>query len=298
MSFTFSIASKKPPLVQEIFAHASLEPIDFTSEEEIPQEGPWPKGDVVHFYQPGKTTRGIEVDYDKKLFNVRINTLAHPHDYDLGFRFLEAVAAWAGNELQTEEGDTIPVEQLREKYDKAWIDEQNDAGFQMIISMLFNEDENERMESCILQGPVRPFHLGPRVWNEIAIAGPENQMRDRLLEKMRQVQDVSQDFYAAELMTVETATKEQFDISILVPGAQLLMPSAEFLIMAGENEGDDSYRVPSKDVWPLIPKEKFAWLDEEQTLIQPLTSEEWTKLIEDVQPFVVETLSAEDEKDE
>ena len=66
-------------------------------------------------------------------------------------------------------------------------------------------------------GPVRSYHLGPRVLDRLEAAGPETELGQRLLEDMRRVQHMDvEDLYEASVLRLSRKDPEDsFDIAVL-----------------------------------------------------------------------------------
>src|SRR5438045_988983 len=137
MSFTFTVRCPAPPDYARVLSelerdNARPDP----SEDHHPEDGPWPEGQVHHFYRHGLSTRGCEIEYDNNVFSVRINTLASPEDYDLGMRFVEVVAEFAGKKIRTEDDVVISRHDLRNQYNAEWIRQTNEGGLNAFVRMI------------------------------------------------------------------------------------------------------------------------------------------------------------------
>src|SRR5262245_20345496 len=188
MSFSFHVAAPTPPDYQRL-----LDGLDYwdvhCEEGDRTEEGPWPEG-TLHFFREDVSTRGVEITYEDDKFQVRILTLSSPEDYELALRFVESAAVFLKQPVDPEDGDSFPVDELRQRYDEEWIRETNEFGAQTLRSVICEEDS-----TATLSGVHRPVHIGPRLLRELDDDGPEVEFLDRLLGKMLDVQNIDGNEY-------------------------------------------------------------------------------------------------------
>ncbi len=283
MSHTFSVAAPKPPDYKKLMKALPFDDVLPEGDQEEPTRGPWPEG-IRHYYRDGLSTRGAEVSWEDKVFAVRINTLAAPEDYDLAMHFIEQAAKLLKVPIDPEGGETIPADQLRDEYDTEWVRQTNEVGLATVGALIAGDDH----DSIQLGGVIRSVHIGPRVWGELTKAGPKGKMLDRLVEFMRRVQYVNaeEDYFAANVMTLNRQNKgkgkgkdkdKEVTVAAFGPGVRYLFPSVEYLVVVGQEEGDPILFVPSKKLPELLKSYEWEWLDEEQTLVEPVPEAEWGK---------------------
>jgi hypothetical protein len=291
MSFSFYIPAPEPPDYQML-----LDGLDFWDvhceegeAEDAPREGSWPEG-ALHFYRDEVSTRGVEVNYENRRFQVRILSLASPEDYELALRFVESAAVLLKQPIEPEDDEPFPVEQLRERYDDEWVRDMNDSGARAVRYLI-----NDGDQTVTSWGPHRAFHIGPRLLKELDEAGPESEFSDRLLEKMKQVQNIDPDeYYCANTMEAKRDENDPdekgFTFAVWGPGVFYLLPDVKYLaLVRGEEEP------------PIfIPKDKFAevlpdgweWADEKQVLVQAIDEDEWAALVERAREYEVSPFEA------
>jgi hypothetical protein len=278
MSFTFTVRSPAPPDYARVLSELGLEGVrPDPLEDHHPEDGPWPESHVHHFYRHGLSTRGCEIEYDNNVFSVRINTLGSPEDYDLGMRFIEVVAEFAGKKIRTEDDIIISRHDLRSKYDSEWVRQTNLFGLDAFVKMIKEGDGSDWQ----LIGCIRPFHLGPRLLGELENAGPMHELLERLMAHYRCVQyiDDNDRYYAAEVMAMKkTEDGEEIRLAVFGPGVDYLFPTVPFLVLVGENEGDAPIRVPI-EILPMLAEGRWQWLDEKQTLVEHIPANEWPRIL-------------------
>lgn len=290
MSHTFSVAAPVPPDYSELMDGLPFEDVVPDPGQEEPDGGPWPEG-IRHYYRDGISTRGVEVSWEDGVFAVRINTLAAPEDYDLALHFIECAAELLGVPIDPEGGDTIPADQLRAIYDADWVQQTNRAGLATVGALVSNNEYG----SLRLGGVIREVHVGPRVWGELTAAGPPEEMLDRVVEFMRYVQYVNadEDYYAATVMTLQQQKKSdgearQITVTAFGPDVRYLFPSVEYLVLVGQEEDEPVMFVPYERLPELLADYEWEWLDEKQTLVEPVPEEDWNALRERAEAFSVE----------
>ncbi|MBY0457704.1 MAG: hypothetical protein K2V38_10230, partial [Gemmataceae bacterium] len=107
MSHSFYVSGKTPPDYDELMDELPFDDVVPVADQEEPDGGPWPAG-IRHFYRPGVSTRGVEINWEDGTFSARINTLAAPEDYDLAMHFVERAAELMGvAQIDPEGGDPV-----------------------------------------------------------------------------------------------------------------------------------------------------------------------------------------------
>jgi hypothetical protein len=279
MSHTFSVAAPTPPDYKKLMKGLPFDDVLPEGDQEEPTRGPWPEG-IRHYYRDGLSTRGVEVSWEDGAFAVRINTLAAPEDYDLAMHFIERAAELLKAPIDPEGGDTVAANELRSAYDADWIRRTNEVGMATVGALISGGDH----DSIRLGGVIRDVYLGPRVWGELTKAGPKGKMLDRLVEFMRHVQYVNADgdYFAANVMTLQQKKKgktREVTVTAFGAGVSYLFPSVEYLVVTGETDGEEMLFVPYKKLPDLLRDEwEWEWLDEEQTLVEPVAEGDWPEL--------------------
>ena len=291
MSHSFSVSGAFPPDYDELMQSLPFGDVVADPDQEEPDGGPWPEG-IRHYHRAGVSTRGVEVSWEDGTFAVRINTLAAPEDYDLALHFIEQAAEQLGSPVEPEGGDTLPADQLRDEYGVDWARQTNQFGLGAIGAMI----SGGKHTSLRLSGVIRDVHLGPRVWGELTAAGPDTEMLDRVVAFMRHVQYVNADeeYFAASVMVIQKKKKgkkkgkdNEVTVAAFGPGVSYLFPSVEYLVVLGQEEGEPLLFVPSGNLPELLTGREWAWLDEEQTLVEPIPEDEWPQFREWAQELSV-----------
>jgi hypothetical protein len=303
MSFSFYVQAPSRPALRQLLEDLPFEEIrcceeDTAEEEEADDEeeaqeaeeeeasadeatDDWP-GDFVHLYRAERSLRALELSWDDGTFQVRIMAFSSPEDYELALAIVGRAAEFYESEVTPEDGDAIPLGQFRRKYSQAWAAREIEVLFEMLPKMLDKETGTLQ-----LMGAVRPFHLGQRLMGELRAAGPAEGLTDRIIEAMRRVQNVDQDeYYCASALRVEPRNGgKKFTVAAWAPGVRYLFPQVDYLAVIEPPSGH--FLVPYKKL-SAIAGDRWSWLDEEQTLVEPFEDEEWTALLERARPFATD----------
>lgn len=267
MTFRFYLRTQMPPSMHSV-VHAVGMP-GMVCVQGTPSNGLWDRDVFYTFYLPTLSTRGVQVHFDDGLFEVCIASCSSPEDYDLAFKFIEAIARLSGSAVEVDGGAAFQGRELRGKYNDDWMQDQIRQTCDYIFKLLV---EHGRVE---VMGPVRPFILGHRFAKELDSAGPSDARPQRVLQAIRAVQYIDRDKY--NMPTVMQVEKDGHAINITVwssPDACLL-PSVSYVSLAPDRQRN-RYLVP--DSVPKLVGSKFRWLDEEQGLIEALSEAEWRRV--------------------
>lgn len=234
MSQSFTVTCS--PDHAQILAQIALE--DLTCCEEAVPEGLWPEG-TLHYYRAGVSCRAVEITREAGRLEIRALACSCPEDIDLANRFLSAFGATGAFE------------------------DRGQADLRALSGEISRSGQTFTMD-----GPVRPFHIGPRLLSEIG------EHPERLYQAMRRVQYV-EDAFAANVLQV--AAPEPFTVTGWTKGVRTLFPAVDYVVL------EDNIFLPSVAL-PQVVGERFQWLDEKQSLVEPFEGEDWKRLLERVQP--------------
>lgn len=244
-------------------------------------------------YRPGVSARPVEVTYEDGRFQVRVVTPSAPEEFELAFRLVEAAAKHLGRPVEFEGGASFPVGELRRRYPAAWVRGQIESGVEAIRHIV-----REEQQAVTLSGPVRPFFVGPRLLDELDEYGPPEELAERLIELMRQVQYLDPEaFYPAETVRAlrDSETEELITFAVWGPGVRYLFPDVQYLVLMGEAPGRHLF-VPAAVV-PELAGDNFLWLDEAQYLVQAIDEDDWPALLDRARQYEVHPLRAAPEYD-
>jgi hypothetical protein len=188
-----------------------------------------------HFHVPRRSTRGVEVGYEKGSFQVRFLSLSSPEDFELGFSLLERVAPTMDGLVRPEDGDRLPVTVLRKNYDGAWVAQMLRSSVDIVQSGRIGGPN----EIVTIPASVRPVHFGPRLRAELG-NGPPETLVERVLDRVRLIQYIDEDdeCYVANVMEAAPPGAPPFTTTEWAPGLPYLFPQVDYLsLLRGEGEG-------------------------------------------------------------
>src|SRR5215510_1235148 len=277
MSYSFYIRTDLRPAVADVLAR-----IDFPDVVAPDARGAWPDG-TLHIYRGEISTRAIEITYEDHAFEVRILALSSPEDYELAFRLVEHLAVLTGSQVEPEDDTTFPAEKLRDLYDTPW-GERMTASHSKIIGHLVKKEG----KTITIVGPVREFHIGPRLFAELEEGGPADGLPQRILEAIRRTQyrDLS-DYAEAAIMEVTTSDKSKtIKLSVWEPDRATHFSGVEYIHLVPNNMPDNIFLVPFEAL-PQLAGSRFAYLDERQCLVEAVASDEWPALLREAELYKV-----------
>jgi hypothetical protein len=245
-------------------------------------DAPWPE-EPLHFYLPGVSIRAIEAVWEDGRFQVRIMAFSAPEEYELAFAFLERAAELYDSDVEPEDGEALPLTRLREEYGPAWVEGQV-AMFHMLPQLM-----RQHRTTLQITGPVRPFHLGPRLLAELEEAGPPEGLPERLIALMRRVQYIDpEEYYCADALRFEKkGGGKVITLTAWGPNVRYLFPEVQYLaVMEGAQK---HFMIPYR-VLLEIAGERVTFLDEVQTLVEPFDDYEWPDLLERAREYAVDPL--------
>jgi hypothetical protein len=296
MSFSFYLDLPEAPPIGEL-----LEPIPYdilcVEEDEIEPEDEWPEG-YTHLYREGLSTCAVEINREDGRFQIRIMAFCSPEDYELALAIVEQLALYGEVAAITpEDGEPLPLGQLKKQYGKEWIADQVKSLFGMLPAMVARDHDTA------LQVPaaVRPFWIGPRLMKELTEGGPAETLPQRIIEAIRKVQYLDpEEYFCATVMEVcskkegaaeedkpddvgdqaddEKTNDDSFTVTAWGPGVRYLFPNVDYLAVIEDMEGEGHFLIPYDAVHELAG-DRCSWLDEKQTLVEPFDEDEWPELL-------------------
>ena len=279
LSYSFYVAGPAPRNSSLL-----LDGVRCREEEHLESHAVMKEGFFYHFHVPRRSTRGVEVGYERGSFQVRFLSLSSPEDYDLGFSLLERVAPRMDGLVQPEDGDRLAVTVLRKSYDNTWVDQM----LRSHVDIVHSGHIGGPNEILTMPAIVRPVHFGPRMRAELG-KGPPQTLIDRVLDRVRLIQYIDEDdeCYVANVMEAAPPNAPPFTTTAWAPGLPYLFPQVDYLsLLRGEGEG--IVQVPYSAVLELAgPRARY--LDEAQIHVDAIDGAEWKALIAHAEKLAVDT---------
>lgn len=237
---------------------------------------------VRHFFIPNVSCRGSEVAAEEDGYSVRILACSAPEEYELAFTLVETIAKLTNGKISGECGSSVTVEQLRSKFDSAWINNDLNLSFAAVESSAAGLTNGEYLS---LSGAVRPFYVGPRMFEEFSKLGSEESLRNVFFEKFRAVQYVDPElYYIPAIRLFPHSSKE---LIIWGPGSPSLIPAAQvFALVSLEDEVPPLF--VDSDCLQELAGERISWLDEKQALVSSVDESDWPDFLSQARKFEID----------
>lgn len=286
MSFSFYM---KTPSAPDFFETVDAASSDLDCEEFdydfYPHDGgPFPQETFFHFYIHGVSTRSLEMGYDDRgYFQVRIMTCSCAEEYEAAFEIVKQVAKKYAVKIEPEDRDPISLSEFDTQFDDAWVAEMVTSGATFLPAMI----KDEAMASPLtLPGPVRDFHIGPRLLKELE-ADPRD-FTEALFDCIRRTRyvDPEEYWYHANQMAISAPDSEhQSTIAAWGPGVDYIFPKVDYFAFIDE----DTFLVP----WEIVlEKVEVEYLDECQFKAKAIPDAAWEDFLNGVRPHAVDLADA------
>ncbi len=285
MSFSFYVSSPTLPRfggVVDALPFADVRCREEDEEDGFDRDAHWPDR-RLHFYRDGLSTCAVEVYWDDGRFEVRVFAFAAAEEYELAVELAAYLAGRCGTNVRPEDADEeLTVEELRARYGPEWAAGQVASLFSALPHIVSDAEG-----VCRIPGAVRQFFIGPRLLGELEAAGPPGQLADRAVAAMRRVQYVDpEDYFFASAMEVQPRDSDRtFTVAAWAAEVRYLFPDVDYLALV--EEGGSLFFIPYEAL-PAVALDRWQWLDEAQTLVEPFTPEEWPALVERARRHAVE----------
>jgi hypothetical protein len=232
---------------------------------------------LLHLYQPGVSTRALEIEVQDDRLAVRILTCSSPEDHELAIAIVEVLAARRGAaNVEPEDGDPVPIDELRSRYDGEWVAGQVRSGAAAVGAVA---DANPG-KLITMDGPVRPFLVGGRLIAELRQGGPAEQLASRLIEAMRRTQ-WPPDCHPASVIEISGGPSGTTRLAVLTGHGRTLLPDVD-VIAVTDRAGGQLYVRP--DVLAGLLPGHARFLDERHLLVEGVDQTSWEELIRQVGP--------------
>ncbi|MEN9796905.1 MAG: hypothetical protein RL653_601 [Pseudomonadota bacterium] len=272
MAYALRLRSSGKTWKDVLSAIADHLPGDVRVRVEAPEKGSkLQRAPLVLVFRERLSTRGVELLEGEGTLTLRIPSFPSAEDLSLGLQLAQLSAAALGTaSLETLDGPRAPSELHGEAMGEALARAQTADNEALNTSIL----EGQTME---LPGCMRPFFLGPRLYETLRTAGTAQAgLWEKVAAQFLHVQWVHlQGFHPSTVMGMKRG-KAEFTACTWQPDrAQVLAPVDVVLVKAAA----EPLRLP----WAALPKvagDRFAWLDERQVLLHAVPGAEWASVVE------------------
>ena len=240
--------------------------------EEVGEDGfagPMQDGQILHVYQPGVTTRSVELAYERGAFQARVMTLACHADYKIALHLTCAVARAAGTPVESEEGVQFAPEDVDDHYGDAWIDDHVQRLVGSTVAIVRDHGE------VVMSGAHCSVHLdGPTLDRVLRGATTPAHQAEALFTLFRDVSHPDEAWFKASVMSVSLKDGAAVTLVVLGPGVQVQLPRAQLLALVT----DENLLVP----WSLLGElvgDRLSWVDAATARVLPIPDAEWPALL-------------------
>lgn len=237
---------------------------------------------VRHFFIPNVSCRGSEVAAEEDGYSVRILACSAPEEYELAFTLVETIAKLTNGKISGECGSSVTVEQLRSKFDSGWINNDLDGSFAAVKSAAAGLTDGEYLS---LSGAVRPFYVGPRMFQELNKLGSEESMRNVFFEKFRAVQYVDPELYF--IPPIRVFPKSSKELVVWGPECPYFFSAIQVFALVSPDDGVPPLFVDSNCLQELAGK-RISWLDEKQALVSSVAESDWPDFLLRARKFEID----------
>jgi len=234
----------------------------------------WRSGDYIHLYVVGSSTRstGARFDSERRSVEFVLPMLASPEDYSFSLQLADAIAA-RGERVRVD-GKEIPEDELSEFAADL-------AHKQLAFDVEMVAEKISERKTVMICAPCRVCYLGPNCWSRFSRSERTDTISE-VIKLLRRAQNIEDEGYSP-VPAVVVFTKGWKDkvtvLASLKPGQKTALPAIETVELRGEG-GRTVWLSPATLCERLGPSCEF--LDERQLLVQAISPDQWTELVQPV----------------
>jgi hypothetical protein len=222
-------------------------------------------------YRRGVSTRPLELMVTPQGLSLNVPSCAAAEDLESAVILMAQMGELTGCRILLEEEELSPS-QLLQRCNRDWVTKRLHDQAESIADLVAERGV------VVMMGPVRPFHLGPRLLSQLRHAQVPEAFADRLVAAMRSTQWLPGNWYTAHVMHVRTPSgRHEFTAAVWGEGVDYIFPTVDYLVLASAGSGRRHLIVPF-EVVPRIAGNRCRYLDELQLLVEAIAGSEWRAL--------------------
>ncbi len=222
-------------------------------------------------YRRGVSTRPLELTITSRSLSLHVPSCVAAEDLQLAVALMAQVGELTARRIFLDQEELSPG-QLLQRCNQRWVAEWLHDQAESVAARVAERGV------VVMRGPVRPFHLGPRLLSQLRHARVPEAFADRLVAAMRSTQWPPGDWYTAHVMHVRTPSgRHEFTAAVWGEGVAYIFPAVDYLVLASAGSGRRHLMVPP-EVVPRIAGERCRYLDEVQLLVEAIAGSEWRAL--------------------
>lgn len=227
-------------------------------------------------YIPGKSTRGITISKDKEGYSIGINVVASEDDFRLAIDVAKAIGVITKSKIKSEDSEElIDANLLADKFDQKWIDTMKTLGVSTMIENVGRDGSTLTVGGCYMQ-----YNIGPKI-HELLDDSSELNYYQSLIEHIKSTQFFDLKKYQIASVMIATSQDGTHKKSFVVfyPEGNEFLSYANYVVFPVDN---GKYEI-SYDMVSKIANAKFRRVDENQYLIDSLSSNEYQAIIKNIE---------------
>ncbi|MFL5318165.1 MAG: hypothetical protein ACJ790_00815 [Myxococcaceae bacterium] len=244
-------------------------PADLRVSVEKPELGSKNKApSALIIFRDRLSTRGVELLESEDRLTLRIPAFPSREDVTLGLHVAQLAAEELGGEVETIDGvlaaKDLFADKIAEPIGRA------QSGDLAALNAAVTKGETQQF-----MGAVRPFFIGPRLYEELRSNTAQEGMMERVVRAFHTTQWIHlKGFQSATILGLRKGATD-FTASAWSPGPGHLFAPVDIVLVKAPGQ---PLRLPWAGLQPAA-QERFRFLDEKQVLVLPITEAEWPEII-------------------
>jgi hypothetical protein len=236
---------------------------------------------LVRLYEPGQSTRVLEIDVQPATVTLRILACASLEDHAIALRLLHGIAAHRdAPSIEPEDSEPISIEVLARAYGSGWAVAQLESGARAVASAVARHPGS----LVTLDGPIRRFQIGERLLTELR-QGTDATFPNRLIGAIRRTQWPPDAWAASVLEIRDRQSGGPVRLAVLAGRTRTVLPDVD--VIALPNPPDSPLTIRPADLAGLLPLHA-RYLDERHLLIEPFDEVDLAELLRRARPLAVD----------
>jgi hypothetical protein len=223
---------------------------------------------LVVLFRDRVSTRGVELLEGDDSITARMPAFAPPEDLTLALQVAQLAGEELGSDVETIDGVFKPGEVFSEKLAEPIARAQ--SGDLSALNAAVTKGATQT-----LPGAMRPFFLGPRVYEELRASTSQQGPWDNVVAKFREVQWAHlRGYHPATIIGLRKGNND-FTASAWAPGQAVLFQPVDMVLLKAVGQ-------PVRLPWAglrAVAGDRLKLLDERQVTVEAFSEDEWPEVI-------------------
>ncbi len=267
MSFYISIKTHKQLTYKELMSNLVFPNVELSEPNGLNEPI---DSNICKVFMPHESTRGALLYYSNAEYTVGINILSSETDFRLALNIAETISIITHSDIIPEDSETgMDLKMFKTHYDKKWIDREKLLGVPLLLDNIGQKGQTVAIDCCYMT-----YLIGPKIHASLDKSSIQAYYNS-LVEKICKTQFFDQNKYTVpNVMQVKNkGTEDVKRMIVLYPNGGQFLPSSDILVIQYENE---FIELPYDKI-SNIANTHFHRIDEEQYIVDSLTTEEFIK---------------------